>query len=98
MKSEIERYENDLNLENWVTLKEVVTDTHSVEEVKAIIKNYYLEYSNLKTVVLIGNIPVPYSGLINPDAHPDHLGAWPCDAFYADMDGFLTAQELKVAL
>lgn len=88
LKSEIERYENDLNLENWVTLKEVVTDTHSVEEVKAIIKNYYLEYSNLKTVVLIGNIPVPYSGLINPDAHPDHLGAWPCDAFYADMDGF----------
>lgn len=90
LTAEIERYENDLHMENWTTFKEVVSDTHSVDQVKAIIKNYYQEYTSLKTVVLIGNIPVPYSGLINPDGHPDHLGAWPCDAYYADMDGLWT--------
>src|SRR6185436_10386329 len=28
-----------------------------------------------------------YSGQINPDFHADHLGAWPADAYYGDMDG-----------
>lgn len=33
-------------------------------------------------------MPVPYSGNIAPDGHtPDHLGAWPADGYYADMDG-----------
>lgn len=38
----------------------------------------------------MGNIKVPYSGDINPDGHPDHLGAWPADGYYADMDGIWT--------
>lgn len=29
---------------------------------------------------------MPYSGNINPDGHADHLGAWPTDYYYGDMD------------
>jgi hypothetical protein len=36
-------------------------------------------------LVIFGRVPVPYSGNINPDGHPDHLGAWPTDGFYADV-------------
>ena len=50
-----------------------------------------LNYSLFRFVVnlyLLGNIPVPYSGLMAPDGHsPDHVGAWPADVFYADFDG-----------
>jgi hypothetical protein len=29
---------------------------------------------------------VPYSGIIFPDGHTEHRGAWPADVYYADMD------------
>ena len=40
----------------------------------------------------MGNIPVPYSGDIAPDEHPNHTGAWPADVYYGDMDGTWTDQ------
>ena len=33
---------------------------------------------------------MPYSGNIAPDGHPDHVGAWPADGYYGDMDGVWT--------
>lgn len=33
------------------------------------------------------DVPVAYSGDINPDAHNDHKGAWAADIFYGDLDG-----------
>src|SRR5207253_1848922 len=33
------------------------------------------------------HVPVPYSGKINPDGHSDHVGAWPADVYYGDIDG-----------
>ncbi|MCC5790853.1 MAG: fibronectin type III domain-containing protein [Opitutales bacterium] len=44
----------------------------------------------MKAVILLGRIPVPYSGDINPDAHSDHKGAWPADTYYADLTGTWT--------
>jgi regulation of enolase protein 1 (concanavalin A-like superfamily) len=41
-------------------------------------------------LLIVGRVPVPYSGLINPDGHPDHYGAWPTDAYYADVNGTWT--------
>lgn len=38
--------------------------------------------SPLEGVYLIGHIPVPYSGFLFPDGHPDHAGAWPTDLYY----------------
>lgn len=48
-----------------------------------------LNQSNI-SVLLLGNIPVPYSGNIGPDGHGNHIGAWPCDGYYGDLDGIWT--------
>jgi hypothetical protein len=59
--------------------------------VKALIKaDYNADPSNVKAVFLFGHVPVPYSGNLAPDGHPDHLGAWPADAYYGDMTGTWT--------
>lgn len=31
---------------------------------------------------ILGRIPQPYSGIINPDGHGEHYGAWPTDLYY----------------
>lgn len=41
-------------------------------------------------IVLLGRVPIPYSGYLPLDGHgygqpPDHSGAWPADVFYGDM-------------
>src|SRR4029079_4804782 len=33
---------------------------------------------------------VAYSGNIMPDGHTNHMGAWPADVYYADLDGTWT--------
>ncbi|HHM20886.1 MAG TPA: T9SS type A sorting domain-containing protein, partial [Bacteroidetes bacterium] len=39
----------------------------------------------------LGHLPVPYSGNIYPDGHVEnHWGAWPADAYYADLNGSFT--------
>jgi len=38
-------------------------------------------------LLIIGRVPVPYSGSIAPDGHGDHIGAWPTDGYYADVNG-----------
>ena len=53
---------------------------------------------NTKAVYLLGRIPVPYSGFINPDSHPDHEGAWPPGAAHHahrcdEAEGYITAGE-----
>ena len=41
----------------------------------------------MKAVFLFGRVPVPYSGLQNPDGHSEHYGSWPADVYYGDVDG-----------
>jgi len=89
--SDILQYEKDVKGDGWEVVEYVVSPSDSVDYVKSLIKaEYQKDPSNTKAVFLFGHIPVPYSGLLNPDGHPDHLGAWPADVFYADMDGLWT--------
>lgn len=84
---EIKRLQNDLEGDGWKTITHYVSPTDAVTQVKAIIvSDYNLDPTNTKAVFLLGHVPVPYSGEINPDGHPDHLGAWPADVYYADVD------------
>ena len=55
--------------------------------VKDQIKTVYNDNPDLSTVFILGHVPVPYSGNINPDGHPDHQGAWSADTYYADIEG-----------
>lgn len=92
MPGELLRLQQDLAGDGWRVIRESITSTQSVEDVKNVIKTQWQNpaISDLRAVFLFGRIPVPYSGRINPDGHDDHLGAWPADVFYADMDGVWT--------
>lgn len=88
---EIERLEGDLEGEGWIVKRIEVSPDASPVVVKAEILAKYNEAPSLThSIFLLGHVPVPYSGLINPDGHPDHLGAWPADGYYGDVDGVWT--------
>lgn len=87
----IDQYLEDLENDGWFPKRIDVQATQSASDVKALILSKYNENpSQTKLLSLIGNVPVPYSGEINPDGHGDHVGAWPTDAFYADVNGTWT--------
>ena len=91
LNPEISRLEMDLIGDGWQVIRHDVSRTATVTSVKALIKNdYYADPVNVKSVFLLGHIPVPYTGRIAWDGHPDHNGAWPCDGYYADMTGTWT--------
>ncbi len=94
LSAEIARLEQDLKNELWTVIKRsapraTAFNSEAVATTKEIIfsiieKNPNEQYS----ILLLGRIPVPYSGLMAPDGHaPDHLGAWPADVYYGDFDG-----------
>ncbi len=79
-------YEND----GWFVKKVYANRTDLVTTVKSkIVAAYNIDAVNTKALMLLGHIPVPYSGDYAPDGHvPDHKGAWPSDVYYGDIDGF----------
>jgi hypothetical protein len=91
LASELKRLISDLEGDGWDVIRHDVLRTGSVKHVKELIVNdYAVDSSDIKAVFLVGHVPVPYSGNINPDGHPDHLGAWPADCYYGDVDGVWT--------
>jgi hypothetical protein len=89
LATEIAQFVADLEAEGWRVIRHDLSGTPTVPQVKSLIVADYA-LGSVKGVVLFGSVPVPYSGLLNPDGHPDHLGAWPADVYYADMDGSWT--------
>lgn len=88
---EITRLQNDLEGDGWEVSTIYASSTTPVTQIKAqILSAYNMNPSNTKALFILGRIPVPYSGNINPDAHPDHLGAWPADVYYGDINGTWT--------
>ncbi len=56
---------------------------------------YRSDPGKLTALFLIGHIPVPYAGDVDPDGHPNHQGAWPADVYYADVDGNWTDTDVN---
>ena len=91
LANELSRFIKDVEGDGWEVIRHNVLRTGSVTHVKNLILNdYAIDSTNIKALFLFGHIPVPYSGNINPDGHPDHLGAWPADVYYGDVDGIWT--------
>ncbi len=100
LATELARMKQDLIGDGWNVIRhdvdrKKITDAgwkEAVVATKALIKaDYDADPANVKAVCIIGHVPVPYSGQIAPDGHyPDHVGAWPADIYYADMDGTWT--------
>ena len=92
LAAELSRLEQDLIGDGWTVLRHDVPRSMSASNIKALIKaDYNADPNNVKAVFLFGHVTVPYSGNTAFDGHTDfHQGAWPADAFYADMDGVWT--------
>ncbi len=85
---ELDRLVQDMRGDGYQVIRhDIDVAASSVPSVKALLRSDYQADSN-RTVgaFLIGNIPVPYSGEINPDGYSDHIGAWPTDYYYGDMN------------
>lgn len=88
LSNEINRLKQDLRAEGCGIIEKYVSrteafDKDAVKKVKQIIKDEYAkDAANLKSIYILGRVAVPYSGNMNPDVHPDHLGAWPADIYY----------------
>jgi hypothetical protein len=88
---EIAQLRDDLTGDGWNVQQIVALRSSTPPTVKAqILAAYNAAPASVKSVYLLGHVPVPYSGLINPDGHPDHYGAWPADGYYGDMNGTWT--------
>ncbi len=87
-KNELIRLEQDLLAEGNVVTRVNVNANDSVPAIKYRLSAIYnADPDNIKTLFVFGHVPIPYSGFINPDGHPDHLGAWPTDNYYGEFDG-----------
>jgi hypothetical protein len=82
---EIKQYLADIVKEGWRASVNYIGRNQTVQSVKQTIKTLYnQDLVNTKGVFLLGHITIPYSGIIAPDGHNDHTGAWPTDWYYAD--------------
>lgn len=95
----IERLEMDLVGDGWSVIRHDVDRNDSVPLIKDMIRaDYNAAPSEVNSVFLFGHVPVPYSGNFGnnapwfapPDAHTNHGGAWPADAYYGEMNGVWT--------
>ncbi len=88
---EIDRLQKDFEGDGWKVIRHVVPPTMKVNIVRMLIQDSYSQDPlNTKAVLLLGRVPVPYSGEINVDGHGDHTGAYPADVYYADVNGIWT--------
>lgn len=95
--SELTQFQQDLIGSGWNVIRRDVSPQGSVSEIKNIIKSEYnADPGNLRSVILLGHVPVPFSGNINPDLHPSHKGAWPADGFYGELDGWWTDNTVSI--
>lgn len=95
---ELSRLINDIESDGWMASVIYVNRNDSVTRIKNQINSWALDHlDSQRTLFLFGRVPVPYSGNISPDGHSnDHKGAWPCDGYYADLNGKWTDQTVNV--
>lgn len=90
LKTEIETWKSDVSNESWNVLTYVPSAKNTVVEIRTKIADLKRTNPDLKSIFILGHVKVPYSGDIAPDGHSDHIGAWPCDSYYGELDGSWT--------
>ncbi len=82
---ELERLRLDLVGDGWDVTWHNVPSTATVASIKTQIVADHAAIGTT-SVLLFGNLPVPYSGNNDWDEQNDHRGAWPADTYYGDVD------------
>lgn len=89
--TELKTLMEDLRGDGWEVIRKDFARTDKDTAIKSEILKTYAANPRLNAVQIIGHLAVPYSGEIAPDGHtPDHVGAWPADVYYADVNGTWT--------
>ena len=93
---ELARLEQDLIGDGWNVIRQnvdVSDPNTTVESLRQDVIGYYDSHeglsSEVKSVLLLGRIPIPKSGWVDPGGH-GRLDAVSADAFYGDIDGIWT--------
>jgi hypothetical protein len=99
LKDEIHTLSLDLAGDGWKVIHRFVSKDSSPVYVAGVIAEAARWAKNpLRSLYLLGHVPVPYSGnygkdsyyTVPPDGHPDHGGAWPADVFYGTTPALWT--------
>ncbi|MBI3141757.1 MAG: T9SS type A sorting domain-containing protein [Bacteroidetes bacterium] len=90
-------FRQDLESEGWQSTTIYAGRGEEVVVVKDRIVQAAKGIPNATALVIVGHVPVPYSGnftlygIVPPDGHVEgsgnHTGAWPADVYYGDLDG-----------
>ncbi|HEX8545895.1 MAG TPA: C25 family cysteine peptidase [Cytophagaceae bacterium] len=97
LNTELQQLQEDLVGDGWQVIRHDIGAKQTPPQVRALIQtDYQAAPTQVKAVLLVGNVPVPYSGSLFPDGHTDHKGAWPADGYYGDMDGEWTDVNVSV--
>ena len=87
LATELHRLMKDISEDGWAVQRFDISTSLPDSVVKGIIRGaYQADTANVKALLIVGHIAVPYSGDINPDGHPQHLGAWPADIYYGAIN------------
>jgi hypothetical protein len=88
---EVGRLQSDLAGDGWIVIRHDVKETEPVAAIRGLVlRDYQADPPNVKSVFILGHVPVPYSGCYTPDGHPERRGSQPADVFYASIDGIWT--------
>ncbi len=94
--NEFNTYVKILLLDGWNVVlrtapRNLSPNSKSSTIIKEIIRQAYLK-EKIDNVLLLGRLPVIYSGDFAIDGHADHKGGWPSDALYVDFNGTYSDQ------
>ena len=96
LQPEIIRWTHDVQNEGWEVASLIVARDANVKSIRDSIKSIYSSTMiRPVSVFLFGHVPVPYSGNLAPDGHPDHQGAWPTDGYYGEVDNYFTDNQVN---
>lgn len=98
---ELRRLERDLVADGWRVLRrevarhddrEWLANTNAIVGIRSMLQDVWRGGGGeLRCVYLVGHVAIPYAGMLAEDTHTgrgdNHLGAWPADHYYGDMDG-----------
>lgn len=95
LATEIEELKMDYIKDGWQVIQREVASTYNPTDIRTMIQNLYATESELKSIFILGHVPIAYSGDIFPDTHFELRGAYPADCFYGEMDGTWTDQTVN---
>ncbi len=80
----------DLVGDGWKVTRMDVSRDNTPANIKTKITDLYNSMPDLRQVIIIGHVPVPYSGQVDADGHTNHIGCWPADGYYGSMNSTWT--------